>query len=214
MASLTIKNVPSTLLRRLKRRAAANRRSLNLEVIASLESTVEPTLIDPEALLARVRAARIVPRTMRLTDRALTAMKDGRPVVIVADTNLLVYLYVRGERTEQAEAVVARDPVWAAPLLWRSEFRNTLVGMLRRGAFRVDEVLRVIREAEQGMRGRGCKNVTSDHVLQLAAASRCSAYDCEFVALAQDLGVSLVTADQEILASFPDTAVPLTRFAH
>jgi predicted nucleic acid-binding protein len=132
--------------------------------------------------------------------------------VIVADTNLLVYLYVRGERTEQAEAAVARDPVWAAPLLWRSEFRNTLVGMIRRGAFRVDEVLRVIREAEQGMRGREY-NVTSDHVLQLAAASRCSAYDCEFVALAQDLGVSLVTADQEILASFPDTAVPLARFA-
>jgi len=80
MASLTIKNVPTALLRRLRRRAVANRRSLNLEVIASLESTVEATQMDPEALLARVRAARIVPRSMRLTDRTLTAMKAaGRP---------------------------------------------------------------------------------------------------------------------------------------
>jgi len=57
--SLTIKNLPAALLQRIRRRAAANRRSLNLEVIASLESTVGSTLIDPETLLARARAVRI-----------------------------------------------------------------------------------------------------------------------------------------------------------
>jgi len=132
--------------------------------------------------------------------------------LIVVDTNLLVYLYIRGERTAQAEAAVARDPIWAAPLLWRSEFRNTLVGMLRRGAFREDAALRVIREAEHWMRGREY-SIASDQVLQLAIGSRCSAYDCEFVALAQDLGVPLVTADQGMLASFPHTAVALAQFA-
>ena len=132
--------------------------------------------------------------------------------MIVVDTNLLVYLYIRGERTAQAEAAVARDPIWAAPLLWRSEFRNTLVGMLRRGAFREDAALRVIREAEHWMRGREY-SIASDQVLQLAIGSRCSAYDCEFVALAQDLGVPLVTADQGMLASFPHTAVALAQFA-
>lgn len=43
--------------------------------------------------------------------------------------------------------------------------------------------------------------------LQLAAQSGCSAYDCEFVGLAQDLGVTFVTADRQILAAFPSVAV-------
>jgi predicted nucleic acid-binding protein len=132
--------------------------------------------------------------------------------LIVADTNLLVYLYVQGERTGQAEAVVTRDPVWAAPLLWRSEFCNVMAGMLRQRVFAVDAALRVIREAENWMRGHEY-SVTSDQVFRLAVASRCSAYDCEFVALAQDLGVPLVTTDQQVLASFPATAVALARFA-
>ena len=74
MASLTIKNVPDSLLRRLRLRAVANRRSLNLEVIASLESTLHATQVDPETLLARARAVRITPRGMRLTDRALAKL--------------------------------------------------------------------------------------------------------------------------------------------
>jgi len=131
--------------------------------------------------------------------------------VIVADTNLLVYLYIRRDHSEHAEAAASRDPVWAAPLLWRSEFRNALVSMLRRGAVEMHDALRTIGEAEQWMRGREY-TVSSDLVLRLAASSRCSAHDCEFVALAQDLGVSLVTPDREVLVSFPDAAVSLADF--
>jgi predicted nucleic acid-binding protein len=54
--------------------------------------------------------------------------------------------------------------------------------------------------------------VPSLQVLDLAAASTCSAYDCEFVALAQNLGVPLVTADRRILGQFPRIAVLLDSF--
>jgi predicted nucleic acid-binding protein len=50
------------------------------------------------------------------------------------------------------------------------------------------------------------------HVLELTALSTCTAYDCEFVALAQDLGVKLVTLDKQILAQFPETAIALDKF--
>lgn len=131
--------------------------------------------------------------------------------MIVADTNLLVYLYVKGQRTVQAEAAVIRDPVWVAPLLWRSEFRNTLVGLVHKKAVLLDDAMQMTLEAEQWMTGREY-TVMSEHVLRLAVRSGCSAYDCEYVALAEDLGVPLVTADRQVLAAFPSLAVALEQF--
>jgi plasmid stability protein len=75
MANLTIKNVPKPVLRRLKARAALHRRSLNLEVIACLESLVQSQPVDADTLLARVREIRRRPARSRLTDRALTRLK-------------------------------------------------------------------------------------------------------------------------------------------
>ena len=126
--------------------------------------------------------------------------------MIVADTNLLVYLYITGQRTEEAEALLRKDPAWAAPLLWRSEFRNTLIGLERHKEIRIDDVLTIVAEAEQWMTGREY-TVVSQEVLQLAKGSGCYAYDCEFVSLAKDLGVVLVTADRQILRAFPQVAV-------
>lgn len=131
--------------------------------------------------------------------------------MIVADTNLLAYLYVSGQWTAKAEVALTKDPAWAAPILWRSEFRNTLVGLVRRNAIELEHCLQIIGEAEQFMAGREY-SVVSEQVLRLAATSGCSAYDCEFVALAQDLGVPLVTSDRPVLTAFPATAVALERF--
>lgn len=54
--------------------------------------------------------------------------------MIVVDTNVLAYLYLPGEYTAVAEVLLERDPDWAAPVLWRSEFRIILAGHIRRGS--------------------------------------------------------------------------------
>jgi predicted nucleic acid-binding protein len=131
--------------------------------------------------------------------------------MIVADTNLLIYLYVQGQRTEESEAVLQRDALWAVPLLWRSEFRNSLIGLVRAHALQLDDALAMIDEAERWLTGREY-SVLSRQVLTLASRSGCSAYDCEFVALAQDLEVPLVTTDRQILKAFPTIAVPPSAF--
>jgi predicted nucleic acid-binding protein len=131
--------------------------------------------------------------------------------VIVADTNLLVYLYIKGQRTAQAEAVLEKDPVWATPILWRSEFRNTLIGLVRNKDLYLTDAIEIIAEAEHWLAGREY-TVVSHRVMNLAAQSKRSAYDCEFVCLAQDLGVTLVTADRQILRAFPDVSATPEHF--
>jgi len=132
--------------------------------------------------------------------------------VIVVDTNLLIYLYVHGQHTARAEAVLARDPRWVAPLLWRSEFRNVLAGLVRRRAMGLADALRIVSDAEHWMSGREYSVVSHD-VLGLAARSGRSAYDCEFAALAEDLGLPLVTTDRAVLKAFPSVAVAPEVFA-
>jgi predicted nucleic acid-binding protein len=130
--------------------------------------------------------------------------------VIVVDTNVIAYLWLPGTSTSKAEALLEADPEWAAPVLWRSEFRNVLSGLLRRGEVDLETAIRLAEASEEHMRGREF-SVGSADVLERVAASRCSAYDCEFVALAQELGVDLVTTDRQVLRSFPQTAVSLSQ---
>lgn len=132
--------------------------------------------------------------------------------MIVADTNTIAYLLIAGERTLQARKVLRRDSEWVAPLLWRSEFRSVLTFYLRRKLMSLVQALQLIEEAENLMRG-GEYEVVSSRVLSLAADSKCSAYDCEFVALAQELGVPLITSDARILSEFPSIASSLEDFA-
>jgi predicted nucleic acid-binding protein len=126
--------------------------------------------------------------------------------VIVADTNLIAYLLLEGEHTDAAEAVLVKDPHWTAPLLWRSELRNILALYLRQGHLELAAALEYMNEAEALLAGREYE-VPSAPVLELAQASECSAYDCEFVHLARELGVKLVTSDKRVLRAFPGTAL-------
>ena len=129
--------------------------------------------------------------------------------MIVVDSNVLAYLYLPGEFTVAAETLLERDPDWSAPVLWRSEFRNILAGYLRRGQLTFDQADALQSEAEDLLRDFEYE-VDSRSVLELVRDSECSAYDCEFVALAMRLGARLVTMDSKVLRSFPDISVPLT----
>ena len=129
--------------------------------------------------------------------------------MIVVDSNVVAYLYLPGEYTAQAEALLQSEPEWAAPVLWRSEFRNILAGYMRRGSLTLEQASAVQAAAEDLL--RGCEyEVESPSVLELVRGSDCSAYDCEFVSLALKLGVKLVTMDAKLLRAFPKQAAALT----
>lgn len=128
--------------------------------------------------------------------------------MIVVDTSVLAYLFLSGQHTSAAESLLDQDSEWAAPVLWRSEFRNVLAGHVRRGGLALEEACRLQAEAEDLMSGNEY-DVDSMRVLTLSRESGCSAYDCEYVALATTLDAKLVTRDNQILRAFPGVAVAL-----
>lgn len=126
--------------------------------------------------------------------------------MIVADTNLIAQLLLDGPATESARAVYRRDNEWAAPPLWRSEVRNLLATRMRAGLASLENALAAMAAAEELVDGHEIV-APSQRVLELAAGSKCTAYDCEFVAVAELLDVALVTTDKDILRAFSGRAV-------
>jgi predicted nucleic acid-binding protein len=131
--------------------------------------------------------------------------------LIVVDTNIIAYLYLAGERSRQAEELLSREPEWVAPILWRSEFRNILAHYLRKKLLMLDDVMLILQQAENLLADSEYE-IASAQVMRLVNKSNCSAYDCEFVALAQYLNVPLITADKKILQEFPGVARSVDSF--
>jgi len=131
--------------------------------------------------------------------------------MIVVDTNIIGYLFLTSEKSTLTEQAFQKDSLWAAPLLWRSEMRNVLALYLRKGFLSLENTHRIMEEATNLMMSKEYE-VASHQVLELVNISTCSAYDCEFVALARDLNVPLLSLDRQILKDFPDISISLEAF--
>ena len=131
--------------------------------------------------------------------------------MIVVDTNALVNFHLQADEYPAAAALLDVDPDWCAPYLWLSEFRNATAVYMRHRGLSLERARRAVRAAEDQMSGNEYF-VDSMLVLDLVASSTCTAYDCEFVALAQELGVALVTTDKQILRDFPRIARALADY--
>ena len=131
--------------------------------------------------------------------------------MIAVDTNVIAYCFIATERTPMAQRVWLRDPDWHVPVLWRSELRNVLAGYLWQGKLDLDQASAVMAAAHDALKGRE-HLVPDGAVLGLSAQARLSAYDCEFVALAQSLAVPLVTEDRGVLKAFPDRCLTMEAY--
>ena len=125
--------------------------------------------------------------------------------MIVVDTNVIHYCWVRGQNTEIAQAVRQKDPEWHAPILWRSELRDVLTAYLRRGLLTRAQIVGILSIADQALAERE-HLIPDDLVLDVVASSTLTACDAEFVALATPLSVPLVTADKGVLKAVSERA--------
>lgn len=128
--------------------------------------------------------------------------------MIVVDTNVLAYAVLPGERTAAALRLAARDPEWVAPALWRRELRNVLVTLMRVRRLPLSGALVAFAAAEE-MVADATVEPSTEECLRLAARGRVSAWDAEFVFVADALGLPLVTADKRLTKAFPGHVVAL-----
>lgn len=131
--------------------------------------------------------------------------------MIVVDSNIIAYCWINGPLTDLAHRVRVMDPDWRVPILWRSEMRSILAGYLRDRSLTSTQVIHIMEAAENALAGSE-HLVPSASVFEIVGKSRLSAYDCEFVALASLLTVSLVTSDRAVLNAFPQRALSMEAF--
>ena len=131
--------------------------------------------------------------------------------MIVVDTNVIGYLFLSSERSALAERALQKESEWAAPILWRSEMRNVLAIYMRNGLIKLEHAQHIMNDALNLLRGKEYE-ISSYEVLRLASESDCSAYDCEFIAVANFLEVPLVTVDKQLLREFSNVAISLDAF--
>ena len=125
--------------------------------------------------------------------------------------NLLAYPLIEGEFTAAAEQAYRRDRRWVAPRAHRFELLNILATNVRAGVVSVAQAevawLRVFR-----LVSTSCDAAPMD-VLRLSVQAQTATYDCEYVALAGERRLRVVTNDGGMLRRFPDVAVSIVDFA-
>ncbi len=126
--------------------------------------------------------------------------------MIVVDTNIIAHFWLPSDQTQLCEQLFEWDPFWVAPILWRSEFRNVVTLYMRKNLIDIVEAIQITEKAENHMKDREY-SVNSIQVYNLAHKSKCSSYDCEFVSLAQELDIKLITLDKQILRLFPERSI-------
>ena len=118
--------------------------------------------------------------------------------MIVVDTNILGYLFIKGEHSDRVEQLLVEDPDWVAPRLWLDEFLNVLATMERVGKMEPQEADGILSDAIELMEDRSY-DVPAQRVLATARRTGCSAYDSQFLTLAEDLGLKLYSFDQKLV---------------
>ena len=128
--------------------------------------------------------------------------------LLVLDTNIIAYFFLHSPFAAEAERLQALAFEWVAPRLWRSEFLNVLALHMRHNGLPLDKAKTIFALADEMLR-EGERHISASSILTLVDQSSCSAYDCEFIALAQKLSTKLVTQDKKLLRDFPHVAVSL-----
>ena len=129
--------------------------------------------------------------------------------MIVADSTLVSgFVFPADDFYKVARAVRAKDSDWRCPELVCAEVRNVGLKHHKKGE-PLDSVISQCNLAEGSV---SISRMPSHSVLSVASEGGLTAYDAEYVALARQLKITLVTSDTEVLKKFPAVAMTPEQF--
>ncbi len=131
--------------------------------------------------------------------------------MIVVDVNVVAYYFIEGQKTALAHEIMRTDPDWRLPSLWRHEYLNILATYARTGGATLAQARGLWRRALNLLAARE-DPVDAEAALALAIEHPVSAYEGQYVALAQRLGISFITGDRRLLKAFPAIARTMESF--
>lgn len=132
--------------------------------------------------------------------------------MIISDSTLLIHFALPtagADDVARAKKVYAQDPDWRVTALWKSEVRHVGIKYVRSGALLRGDLI-VALHLLDGMLASKTEVVTHVEALDAAFRYELSGYDAEYAALAERLGVPLVTSDKRVLHSVECAVSPGT----
>ncbi len=131
--------------------------------------------------------------------------------MIVVDSNIIAVRNLTSALTSKAEQVEEKDPVWIVPFLWRYEFQNILATSIKAKQITADQAWDVWQRVSDIL-VENESEPSPAKVIDLVAQQGITAYDGQFIALAMEMGVPLVTQDRELQGKFPHVVVSMDHF--
>jgi antitoxin FitA len=77
MHTITVKNIPAEIYKKLKQHAESSHRSINKEIIACIERSIGSQQVNPDLRLANARTLRIKTVSHPIKDNKLTQAKNA-----------------------------------------------------------------------------------------------------------------------------------------
>ena len=120
----------------------------------------------------------------------------------VVDTNIVVYLLLKGPHSEAARALHAADSDWYSESFLMVELVNVLATAMRTAKRPLVETLQTLAAAQHFM-SAGLRTVDDRDVLDAAAHFGVSGYDARYLVVARGLSERLVTEDVKLRNKAP-----------
>src|SRR5690242_2680025 len=122
--------------------------------------------------------------------------------MLLVDTNIVAYLLIDGDFSEAAQRLRKSDSDWRSEAFLMTEFTNVLaasIAVRRMTPLLAEDFLSKANTLLENKLTR----VADTAALAIAVRFRVSAYDARFLALADQIGIRLVTQDAKLRAAAP-----------
>jgi predicted nucleic acid-binding protein len=123
--------------------------------------------------------------------------------MFLVDTNVVAYLLIEGDHTQAAQQLRRRDPDWRSEAFLLVEFTNILASSVATKRMSLGLAEDFLGKAVALFDGK-LRSMPPASVLAAAVRHGVSAYDARFLALAEAIGLPIVTEDKKLRDAAPN----------